>query len=84
LIPGGADLPFDSRPSAPHKHIMIQIIVERWSQRDGTVDWLWSIWQAGERKHMGGAHDDADSAEMEARAACHQYLGQPPDDVTVL
>jgi len=33
---------------------------------------------------MGGALKDADSAEMEARAACHQYLGQPPDDVTVL
>jgi hypothetical protein len=40
--------------SAPHKHSMIQIIVERWSQRDGSVDWLWSIWQDGERKHMGG------------------------------
>jgi hypothetical protein len=63
---------------------MIQIIVERWSQRDGSVDWLWSIWQAGERKHMGGALKDAESAEMAARAACHQYLGQPPDDVTVL
>ena len=63
---------------------MIQIIVERWSQRDGSVDWLWSIWQAGERKHMGGALKDAESAEMEARAVCHQYLGQPPDDVTVL
>jgi len=30
------------------------------------------------------AHDDAGSAEMEARAACQQYLGRPPDDVTVL
>lgn len=63
---------------------MIGIIVERWSQRDGSVEWLWSIWQDGARKHMGGAHDDADSAEMEARAACHQFFGQPPDDVTIL
>lgn len=63
---------------------MIQIIVERWSQRDGSVDWLWSIWQDGERKQMGGAHDDVNSAEMEARAACQQSFGQLPDDVTVL
>ena len=27
---------------------------------------------------------DAETAEMEARAACHQYFSQPPDDVTVL
>ena len=63
---------------------MIQIIVERWSQRDGSVDWLRSIWQDGERKQMGGAHDDAGSAKMEARAACQQSFGQLPDDVTVL
>ena len=63
---------------------MIELIIERWSQRDGSVDWLWSIWQDGERKHMGGALEDAESAEMEARAACHQMFGQPPDDITVL
>jgi hypothetical protein len=81
---GDGPHPFDSRGFAPHKHSMIQIIIERWSQRDGSVDWLWSIWQDGARKNMGGAHDDAASAEMEARAACHQHFGQPPDDVTVL
>ena len=63
---------------------MIEVMIERWSQRDGAVDWLWSIWQDGERKQMGGAHPSAEAAEMEARAACHQYLSQPPDEITVL
>ena len=63
---------------------MIEVIIERWSQRDGTVDWLWSIWRNGERKHMGGAHDSSESAEMEARAACHRWLGCAPDNITVL
>lgn len=63
---------------------MIELIVERWSQRDGSTDWMWSIWQDGERKHMGTTHPDAESAKMEARAACHQIFGQAPDDVTVL
>lgn len=63
---------------------MIEVMIERWSQRDGSVDWLWSIWRDGEREHMGGAHDSPESAEMEARAACHRRLGCGPDNVTVL
>ena len=63
---------------------MIKVMIERWSQRDGSTNWLWSIWQDGERKHMGEAQADAESAEMEARAACQQMFGKSPDDVTVL
>ena len=59
-------------------------MIERWSQRDGSTDWHWSIWQDGERKQMGSAHDSPESAEMDARAACQQLLGRAPDDVTVL
>mgnify|MGYP003625306854 FL=1 len=80
-MPPGA---FDTCRAAPHKQYMIELMIERWSQRDGSVDWLWSIWQDGDRKHMGTAHPDADSAEMDARAACHRIFGRPPDDVTVL
>jgi hypothetical protein len=81
---GDVRLPFDTRRFAPHKQSMIELIIERWSQRDGSVDWLWSIWQDGDRKHMGSAHRDPESAEMEARAACHQLFGRPPENVTVL
>ena len=59
-------------------------MIERWSQRDGTTDWLWSVWQDGERKQMGSAHSSADSAETEARALCRQHFGREPDQVTVL
>jgi hypothetical protein len=54
---------------------MIEIMIERWSQRDGSVDWLWSIWQDGQRLHMGKPHPSAEDAEMEARAACHKLTG---------
>ncbi len=63
---------------------MIEIMIEQWSQRDGSVDWMWSIWSDGQRRHMGGSHDSAESAEMEARAACHKLLGAQPYEVTVL
>ncbi|MEE2996711.1 MAG: hypothetical protein VX700_06150 [Pseudomonadota bacterium] len=63
---------------------MIEVMIERWSQRDGSTEWLWSIWQDGERKHMGGAHVDADTAEKDARAACRQMYGKIPDDITIL
>ena len=63
---------------------MIEIMIERWSQRDGSVDWLWSIWQDGQRLHMGKPHPTAENAEMEARAVCQKFTGKAPDDVTVL
>ncbi|MEC7489999.1 MAG: hypothetical protein VYA17_10470 [Pseudomonadota bacterium] len=63
---------------------MIEIMIERWSQRDGSTDWLWSIWQDGERKHMGPSQPSVASAEMEARAGCQKLFGWVPDDVTIL
>ena len=59
-------------------------MIERWTQRDGSVDWLWSIWQDGDRKHLGSTHPSAEAAETEARSICRQYMGREPDDVTVL
>ena len=63
---------------------MVEIMIECWSQRDGSVDWLWSIWSDGRRRHMGGSHDSAESAELEARDACRKLLGRAPDEVRVL
>ena len=63
---------------------MIEILFERWSQRDGSTDWLWSIWQDGERRHMGLPQQTADAAEIEARAACHKFMGKSPDAITFL
>ena len=33
---------------------MLEVMIERWSNRDGTEDFIWSVWQGGERLHMGG------------------------------
>ena len=63
---------------------MIEIIIERWSNRDGTTDHLWTLWRDGSRLHLGNRHDEAQSAENEAIAFCQQTLGQQPDRVTRL
>lgn len=63
---------------------MIEMMIERWSQRDGSEEWLWSIWRDGERERMDGPYDSPESAETEGRAACRRWLGCGPDNVTVL
>lgn len=63
---------------------MIDVMIERWSRRDGAEEWLWSIWRDGERERMGGPYDSPESAETEGRAACRRWLGREPDNVTVL
>ncbi len=69
---------------ALHNKTMIEVMIESWSQRDGSTDWLWSIWENGERKHMGGTQTTAASAEMDAHAACMKYFGKSPDEVLVI
>ena len=63
---------------------MIEIIIERWSNRDGTTDFLWTLWRDGSRVHLGERHGNAESAEGDAIAFCHQAFGMQPDRVTRL
>lgn len=42
---------------------MIEMMIERWSQRDGSEEWLWSIWRDGGRERMDGPYDSPESAE---------------------
>lgn len=63
---------------------MLELMIEQWSNRDGTADFLWSLWQNGERIQMGGPHESADAAEQEAVDLCVRSLGAPPDTVTRL
>ncbi len=63
---------------------MLEVIVERWSDFDGTVDYRWSVWKDGKRVEMGGPHEDADASEAEAVAFCRRRLGADPDRVTRL
>jgi hypothetical protein len=63
---------------------MHEVMIERWNNRDGSQDVLWSVWQDGKRVHMGGPLPTADAAEAEARAFCRKALGREPDRVTTL
>lgn len=63
---------------------MLEVMIEKWSNRDGTVDFLWSVWNAGERVQMGGAHKSADDAKVAAVDFCRSRLGLEPDSVTEL
>ncbi len=60
----------------------LEVMIEKWSRRDGSDDYLWSLWQGGKRVTMGGHFDSADAAETAARQFCRQRLGAEPDKVT--
>ena len=63
---------------------MIEIIIERWKQRDGRTDFLWSLWRDGKRVTMGQPKSSAAQAEGDALESCKTMLKQPPDRVTRL
>lgn len=63
---------------------MHELMIERWNNRDGTADHLWSLWTDGKRVQMGGPHRSAAEAEKEALAYCQQELGRNPDRITRL
>ena len=63
---------------------MIEVIIERWTNVDRSVDHLWSVRHDGERIEMGGTLASAESAEEDAMAYCRQALGAEPDRVTRL
>ena len=60
---------------------MIQVIIERWTGVDGATDHLWTLWQDGNRLHLGNKHGTADEAENEAIAFCHSEIGVQPDRI---
>ena len=63
---------------------MIEVIIERWIQRDGHTDFTWSIWQNGKRAAMGQAKCTAEVAEAEALELCRRALKREPDRITRL
>ncbi len=64
---------------------MIEVVIERWDNFDGSVDFRWSVWRDGRRLHMAGeAYRNAESCEDEARLFCLRGLGHEPDKVTRL
>jgi hypothetical protein len=63
---------------------MVEVMIEQWKNLDGSVDFLWSVWNAGERVQMGGAHRTASEAKVAAVDFCRTRLGLEPDEVTEL
>ncbi len=63
---------------------MIELVVETWSNLDGSSHHLWSIWRDGKRVQMSGRIPRPDSAEAQGRAWCEANLGQAPDRITRL
>lgn len=63
---------------------MTEVMIERWTNRDGGVDFLWSVWRDGSRVHMGGPFPTAEAAEAAAREFCTDRLGTEPDLVSRL
>ena len=63
---------------------MIEVMIERWTALDGSVDYRWSVWRDGRRVEMGGPHATADASEAAARQFCRAELGCEPDRLTRL
>ena len=64
--------------------VSLEVIIERWNNADGSVDYLWSVWRAGRRLHMGGKFATADAAKTEAMTFCRSSLGTTPERVREL
>jgi hypothetical protein len=63
---------------------MIELIIERWSNPDGSSHYLWSVWRDGKRVEMSRHIASAEGAEALGRSWCEQTIGRPPDRVTRL
>lgn len=63
---------------------MVEIVIERWTARDGQVAYHWTLWVDGRRLQMGGPSSRPEPAEAEALAACQDRLGRGPDRTTRL
>ncbi len=63
---------------------MVEVMIEKWSNRDGSADYFWSAWQNGRRIRMGGPHDSVEGAEEQGVGFCLRGLGARPDAVTRL
>jgi hypothetical protein len=63
---------------------MIEMIIERWTARDGRVDFISSLWQDGKREAIGQPHKSPEAAEGEGLEMCRRLLKCQPDRITRL
>jgi hypothetical protein len=63
---------------------MIELIIESWSNLDGSTHYLWSVWRDGKRLEMSGRIASAEVAESLGRTWCETTIGRPPDRISRL
>ena len=63
---------------------MTELIIERWTNLNQSIDYRWSVWVDGRRVQMGGPHETADESEREGRAYCQKSLARELGRVTRL
>jgi hypothetical protein len=64
--------------------IVVELIIERWTNLNQNTDYRWSVWIDGRRVEMGGPHETADDSEREGLAYCQRSMARQPDRVTRL
>jgi hypothetical protein len=63
---------------------MIELMIEQWNHPDGSIRYLWSVWQGGKRIGLGEAAPTAEAAEIAGQQWCQKTIARPPDRVTKL
>jgi hypothetical protein len=63
---------------------MVEVIIERWTNPDGSTNFMWSVWQNGNRVQMSGTYVTSEAAEADASEFCTETLNAMPDRVTRL
>ena len=63
---------------------MVELIIEKWGNLDGSAGHFWSVWRDGRRIEMSDRMTSTESAESQGRLWCEKSLGQAPDRITRL
>lgn len=63
---------------------MIELMIDQWNHPDGSIRYLWSVWQDGKRIGLGESAPTPEDSEIAGRLWCQKNLAQAPDRVTRL
>jgi hypothetical protein len=59
----------------------IEVIIERWTNLDKSVEYRWSVWHLGTRIQMGGPNGSAEASEREAVEFCRKRFERAPERI---
>jgi hypothetical protein len=64
--------------------MMVELIIEKWLNLDGSSQFLWSVWRDGKRIGMSRPQEKSEDAERQGLDWCLRSTGSRPDRVTRL